>query len=182
MASNWNGAGQAAPPRGTGMLLALGILLIIGGLLAILLPGATALAATIIAGWVLLLIGVAGIVMGVRTRRDHGRVSDILLGALSVVAGLVLIFDPLRGALSLTLVLSIWLLVRGIMELIGASRSNGGGRTLLIVAGLVDLLLAGLLFFNYPFPAVQMAGLFVGISLLFRGVTTTMAAVALRKL
>lgn len=182
MATGFDKAGQGPRPRGTGMLLALGILLIVGGLLAILLPGATALAATIIAGWVLLLIGVAGIVMGVRTRRDHGRVSDIVLGVLSVIAGLVLIFDPLRGALSLTLVLSIWLLVRGVMELIGASRSTGSGRTLLIVAGLVDLLLAGLLFFAYPFPAVQMAGLFVGISLLFRGVTTTIAAAALRRL
>lgn len=173
-----NGNGR---PAGTGLLLALGIFLIAGGVLAILLPGATAIAAAVVVGWVLLLVGAAGISMGLRTRRSHGRVSDIVLGVLSIVAGLVILFDPLRGAVSLTFVLSLWLLVRGIMELMGAGRSSGRLRGLLVLSGIVDLVLAAILFFAFPFPAVQFAGLFVGISLLFRGVTTTMVAATVRR-
>lgn len=173
----------AGDPAAWGWTLASGIVLVLAGVLALIAPTATTVYLAIFLAWVLVIAGAAGIVMGLRTRDPQRRWFDLLYGAASLVLGIVLLARPLAGALSLTLAFVLWLAVRGLIELIGAGRAqNRGLRTGLVVAGLVNLLLAALLFFNFPYPAVQVIGLFVGISFLFAGMLTLAAAFQLRRL
>ena len=176
-------AAVAGNPNSWGWALASGILLVVAGVFALAAPGAATVAFAIFFGWLLLIAGVAGIVMGIRTRSAHERWLDLLYGVASLVLGAVMLIHPIAGALSLTLAFAIFLAFRGAVEIGGALRAGRGQlRTMLIVAGVVNLLLAVLLLTGFPYPAVQAIGLFVGISFLIGGIATIAAAIQLRRL
>lgn len=174
---------RAVARGGWGWVLAIGILTLVAGIAMLSAPVFTTVAAAIVAGWLLLILGVVGIVIGVRSRRSTGRVWDIATGALSVAAGLYMLFNPVSGAMTLTLGVAIWLGVRGVMWLVAAMRGAGGGyRALMVLNGIIDLVLATLLFVGFPYPAIGFIGIAIGVSLIFGGVSTIMAALALRKI
>lgn len=174
-------AGLTGSPDGWGWTLACGILLVVAGVLALGAPLATTLALTGILGWVLVIAGIGGIVMGLRTRIAHRRTIDLLYGGVSLIVGIILLDNLLAGALSLTLAFAFFLAFRGAVELGGGSRSHGHARTALIVAGAVNLMLAFLLVMSWP-ASVQVIGMFVGISFLIGGIVTIIAATQLRRL
>jgi uncharacterized membrane protein HdeD (DUF308 family) len=161
--------------------MACGVLLLIAGILCLAAPGFTTAAVAVLLGWILLFTGVAGVVMGLRSHGIHKRWTEILYGAGSILVGLLVIVDPVVGAASLAMIVAIWLFWRGMIEF-GASRVAGPGPTrgMLLLLGVVDWLLALLLVLNWPFPAVQMLGVFVGLSLLLGGAVTMLAAWQLR--
>jgi uncharacterized membrane protein HdeD (DUF308 family) len=161
--------------------MAAGVVLLLAGILSLAAPGLTTVAITVLLAWVLVFVGIAGIVIGIRSRSVHRRWTDILYGVASLLVGLFILLDPVAGAASLTLVFAVWLAFRGTIEL-GGGRRVGPGRLrgMLIAIGVVDWLLALMLFLAFPFPAVQMLGVFVGISLLLGGAVTMLAAWQLR--
>jgi len=162
--------------------MAAGVVLLLAGILSLAAPGFTTVAITVLLAWVLVFVGVAGIVVGIRSHSVHRRWTDILYGAASLIVGLFILFDPVAGAASLTLVFAVWLAFRGTIELGGARRVGPGRlRGTLIAIGIVDWLLAIMLFLAFPFPAVQMLGVFVGVSLLLGGLVTMLAAWQLRE-
>lgn len=168
---------------GWGWVLAIGVLTLLAGIAMLGAPVFTTVAAAIFAGWVLFILGVAGIVIGVRSRRSTGRVWDIGMGVLSVIGGLYMLFFPLSGALTLTLGVAIWLAVRGVLWIAAAIRGGTGGyRALVGLTGVIDLVLAVLLFVGFPYPALGFIGIAIGVSLIFGGVSTIIAAMALRRM
>lgn len=164
-----------------GWLLVLGIVTILAGLVLMAMPGLTTLAVTVFLGWVLVLLGIGGIVVGAKSVRPSRRWGDIALGVLTLLVGLYSLVFPVSGAISLTVAVTAWFLARGIMELAMAVRGQGGRlRGYLAFSGVLDLILGVLLFINLPFPAVQFVGLAVGISLVVSGVLTVLGAIGLR--
>jgi uncharacterized membrane protein HdeD (DUF308 family) len=174
---------QTAAGSAWGWTMAYGALFVVAGLLALLAPGFTTVALAVLLGWVLLITGIAGIVMGFRSHNARRRNVDFLYGAASLIVALFILFDPVVGAASLTLAFAAWLAFRGVAEL-AAVRATGPGpsRGTLILIGVVDLVLAFLLAVNFPFPAVSVLGVFVGASLLLAGAVTMLAADQLRRL
>lgn len=165
-----------------GWLLLLGVLTVLAGIVLLTMPGLTTLALAIMVGWVLVLLGIGGVVVGIKSVRPSRRWGDIALGVLTFLLGLYTLLFPLSGAISLTVAITAWLFVRGGLELVAAMGGGQGRmRGLLAVSGVLDLILAVLLFVNLPFPAVQYVGIAVGVSLLFSGVLTAVAAFGLRR-
>ena len=172
----------AGSPQGWGWTLASGIVLVLAGMLSLAAPLATTVAIAIFFGWLFLIAGIAGIVMGIRTRSRHQRSIDLLYGIAAALIGIVLLDQPLIGAIGITYALAIWLAVRGVAELIAVSRTAPGRvRTLLALAGAINLLFAVLLIV-FPLMGAQFVGLVVAISFLVGGVVTIIAAVQLRRL
>lgn len=161
--------------------MACGVLLFVAGILCIAAPGFTTAAIAVFLGWILLITGAGSVVLGLRSHGVHRRWSEILYGAGSALVGLLVILDPAAGAASLALLIAFWLAYRGAVSF-GAARKAGPGtsRGLLLLIGVVDWVLALLLVLAWPFPAVQMLGVVVGISLLLGGVVTMLAAWQLR--
>lgn len=161
--------------------MACGVLLLVAGILCLAAPGFTTAAIAVLLGWILLFTGIAGVVMGLRSHGAHKRWTEILYGLGSILVGLLVIVDPVAGAASLALIFAIWLFWRGMVEF-GAARVAGSGPTrgMLLLIGVVDWVLALLLVLSWPFPAVQMLGVFVGLSLLLGGAVTMLAAWQLR--
>ena len=93
-----------------------GIVLVILGLAAVMLPLIATLATAILVGWVFLLSGIIGLAATFRMRHAPGFWWSLLSGIIGIAAGIVLLRWPLSGALSLTLVLTIFLVLDGRLQ------------------------------------------------------------------
>jgi len=89
-------------------------------------------------------------------------------------------FDPVSGAVSLTLVVAIWLAVRGVLEVVLGARYRRH-RWMMIALGIINILLAAYVLVMLPWAALALPGFILGISFLFGGVTAVMSALAHKK-
>jgi uncharacterized membrane protein HdeD (DUF308 family) len=154
------------------LFLCEGIALVILGLLAVLAPAIASVAATVLFGWILLLSGVIGLLTTFRARGAPGFAWSLLSALLGVVAGALLLWWPLQGALSLTAVLIAFLLVEGVVSIFYAleHRSGLSGRWgWMLASGLLDVCLGVVLFLGLPGTALWALGLLIGINMLFGG-------------
>lgn len=153
--------------------LLVGILAMVGGIFAIANPFAASVTATHIVGWSLLFYGVlqALIVFG---GQGLGRKIWVLaLGILTGIAGFWLLANPLAGTISLTIALAILLLGTGTAKVLGAftiRRTKLFG--LVLLSGIVSIVLALMIFNNFPASAASILGILLGIELISSGIST----------
>jgi uncharacterized membrane protein HdeD (DUF308 family) len=149
-----------------------GVVLVILGCLAIIVPQIATIAAEVLVGWLILLSGIVGLVATLRMRSAPGFWWSLLSAILGIVAGIVLLRWPLSGALSLTLILTAFLAVEGIASIFFAlehKRELSGRWGMMLVSGIVDLVLAVMIFVGLPGTAVWAIGLLIGINMVFGG-------------
>ena len=160
-----------------------GIVLLILGLFAIVIPNVATLAVEVFIGWVLLVSGVVGLISTFRMRSAPGFGWSLLSAVIAVAAGVILLAWPLSGVLSLTLILTAFLTVEGVASIMMAMTHRHGFSArwaLLLVSGLVDLILAALIFLGLPGTAAWAIGLLVGINMVFGGAALIAMALAAR--
>lgn len=157
-----------------------GVILLVLGLLAILVPPAATLSVTIIIGAVFFASGVTGLISTFSGRRAPGFWWSLISALLGIVVGLLLLVRPISGALSLTLVLIAFFIAEGVFSIMFgvAHRRHVSTWGWMVVSGVVDLALAGILLSGLPGDAAWALGLLVGINLIFGG--AALAALALR--
>jgi uncharacterized membrane protein HdeD (DUF308 family) len=154
------------------LFLSEGIALLVLGMLAIFLPGVASLAATVIFGWLLLLSGIIGLIATFRARHAPGFWWSLLSALLGIIAGALLLGWPLQGVFSLTAVLIAFLLIEGILSIFYAlehRRGLSGRWGWMLASGVVDVVLAIILFAGLPGSAVWALGLLIGINMIFGG-------------
>ena len=160
-----------------------GIILVILGIAAIALPPIATLAFTIIIGWVFLISGVVGLFTTFWARHVPGFWWSLISAIIGIAAGVVLLLWPITGTLSLTLVLIAFFVIEGIVSIMYAieHRNQLTGRWgWMLVSGIIDLILAGIIFAGLPGTAVWALGLLVGINMLFGGAALIAMALAAR--
>jgi len=160
-----------------------GILLAVLGLAAMIVPPLASLAVTIFLGWMFLVTGVAGLVMTYWARAMPGFWWSLISAALAVLAGGILLARPMQGVLTLTIVVGAYFLAEGIATIMYAlehRRELSGRWSWLLIAGLMDLLIAFFVIAGLPGSAEWAIGLLVGINLLFGGATLIGMALAAR--
>lgn len=149
------------------------------GLFAIAFPLVTGLSLALVFGALLVLSGVVHGVHAVTARGWKGSIWQLALGVVSVIAGLILLVNPVLGLASLTLLLVAYLLADGVAELWMAMRmADQPGRASIAVSGFISLVLAGILWAGFPASATWAIGLLVGISLLMTGMSMGIVALA----
>lgn len=162
----------AALHRHWGLFLGEGILLILLGTFAVLAPAVASIAATIVFGWVLLLSGLVGLVATFRAQQAPGFAWSLFSAITGIAAGAVLLWAPLQGALSLTVVLIAFLCIEGIVTILYAldhRKSSSGRWGWMLASGVIDVILSAILFAGLPASAVWVIGLIVGINMIFGG-------------
>ena len=160
----------------------LGVALIAAGFVALSAVGVATLATAVAIGALLVVGGVAEMV-GSFWSRGWGRFFlRLLSGGLSVALGALFLLAPLDAVLTLTLLLACFLSVGGIFSIVAAVgyRSSGWGWALL--SGVLDLTLGGLILLEWPASGLWVLGVFVGISLMFRGIHWLALGLAARTL
>lgn len=152
------------------------------GVLAVLFPFAATLAVELIFGGVLAATGLIYLARAVFARRLESPVWTFLFALVCLATGAVLLFFPLEGMLALTVVVAGFLVLGGIVKLIGAWALRPQGRRgtglpaphgwgWIAMAGAVSVLLGAVLLLGLPVTAFWVLGLLVGVDLIFLGVS-----------
>jgi len=160
-----------------------GIILVILGAIAIIEPPFATLAFTIVIGWLFLVSGIVGLITTFWARGVPGFWWALLSAIIAIAAGVVLLLWPISGTLSLTLVLIAFFVVEGIASIMYAieHRNQLSGRWgWMLVSGIIDLILAAIIFAGLPGTAEWALGLLVGINLVFGGAALIAIALAAR--
>jgi uncharacterized membrane protein HdeD (DUF308 family) len=150
------------------VLVARGVAGLVMGLVILVWPGETILAFVVIWGIWALVDGIGSVVQGLGSDPSGPRWLHLLMGVASLVVAVFAIFSPSVTATTLTWILGIWLVVRGLSEFAGALLGRAGqSRGLLVASGVVDVVLGGLFVANPGKSAVGLAVLFGVVSMLW---------------
>ena len=168
--------------RRWGWFLALGIFLIVVGVLAIQRPEVATLTVVEVIGFLLVFGAGAEIVSSFWARRWGGFFLHLLTSLLYLFVGAVILERPGLGAAGYTLMLAVFFVASGLFRIVFAlsQRFSGWGWTLL--SGVVTLALGVLIWRDLPEAAFWVIGTFVGIDLLFVGWSWVMLGLAVRSI
>lgn len=168
--------------KNVGWYIALGIGMIILGLFAIFLPFVATFAIENLIGILFDIAGIMLIIHAFRWRRRSGRfITDLVLGVIYLIFGILLLSHPLSGVVTLTSFLIAFFLIEGIFKIIQSFRmrpTSNWGWTLF--SGIVSVVLAFIIWGRMPFAALWAIGIIVGIDLLFSGWAVLTISLSLR--
>ncbi|MFC7071053.1 HdeD family acid-resistance protein [Halobaculum lipolyticum] len=163
-------------------LLGVGIVFSLLGAVAILAPFVTGIGLSYLLGGVVLAGGVAALVQALRVRTWRATIWQGLLAVVYVVAGVMLLANPLVGLVALTLLLVAYIAVSGVVEIAMGLRLRPAARwSWFVASGALSLALAALLWIGFPSTAAWAVGLLVGVHFLTTGVALIAAGYETRR-
>jgi uncharacterized membrane protein HdeD (DUF308 family) len=158
-------------------LMAIGIVAIGVGCIAILVPAVASVGTAIFIGWILLIVGAFLVAAAFSAHSVASLLLRLVWAVLTVIVGVWLIVEPHNGTLTLTFVLGVYFLFMGLTRItvafIGRGQPNAGWVGL---SGVCGLLIGILVLVKFPSSADWAIGLLVGIDLIFAGWTLTSIA------
>jgi len=163
------------------LFLAQGVIMLILGVLAVIWPQISTIAVDVYVGWLFLLSGIVGLASMFLAKNVQAFLWMLLTAALSLFVGIVLLWHPVEGAASLTLVLIAFFIVEGVFQIVASLSYRDifpGQWGWMLASGIVDLILAALIIKGWPSTATWALGLIVGINLITSGAAITMVALA----
>jgi uncharacterized membrane protein HdeD (DUF308 family) len=180
-----NGSGDLASAfRHTWIwLLVEGAVLLVLGATAIVLAPLASIAVAIILGWLFLVSGIFGLISTFSMRRAPGFWWSLVSAVIGIAAGVLLLMSPVTAVLSLTLVLIAFFIIEGVASILFAfeHKSELPGRWgWMVASGLIDLVLAGMIYTGLPSTATWALGLLAGVNLVFGGLALIVMALGLR--
>jgi uncharacterized membrane protein HdeD (DUF308 family) len=149
-----------------------GIVLVVLGTVAVLVPPIATLAVTILLGWVFLVSGVMGLFTTFWMRQAPGFWWSLVSAALAVLVGGWLLAMPLSGAISLTFLLVAFFIIEGVASIMFSldhKRELSGRWGWMLASGVIDLVLGVMILAGLPSTAAWAIGLLVGINMIFGG-------------
>ena len=169
--------------RGSTILILLGVLLLVGGVVALANPFAASLAVTTLVGMVLVFSGVLQLWVAIADPGVPHRGWTGLVALVALLAGGALISNPLEGVVSLTLLLGILFLITGAGRLAMSWRMRETPLFwILLLSGAASALIGLLVVGNIMAAATSLLGLLLGIELLVDGVALLALGMAARRL
>jgi uncharacterized membrane protein HdeD (DUF308 family) len=170
-------AGEEPLRRARKALIVAGVLALITGFVAILVPAIASVTIAVFIGWIMV---AAGVWIGIQAVSNRAALRG-LEALLTLIAGLYIVIFPLNGTVTLTFVLSVWLFATGVLSILVATRlgrtPNGWAAG---IGGVLNIVVGFLIAASLPSSAAWAIGLLVGIDLIFGGVRALIAARLLR--
>jgi uncharacterized membrane protein HdeD (DUF308 family) len=160
-----------------------GIVMLILGCLAVAEPVIASVAVDIYIGWLFIFNSVLGLVAMFSARDSSAFFWTLLTSALSLAVGIMLVWKPAEGAVSLTMVLTAFFIAEGAFQTISSFSYRDimpGSWGWMLASGLSDLFLAGLIIYFWPESASWTLGLIVGINLITTGLAIVVTAMDVR--
>ncbi len=170
--------------RNWGWFLALGIVQIVLGAIAIFESAFVTLVSTTIFGWLLLVGGAFSIVHAIWERKWKGFIIDLLTGLFYGIVGFMMVANPATSAASMALGIALFLIIGGAFRMVEAlvvrvDCPHGGW---VFLNGVVTFALGVFLWRQWWFSGFWAIGLFIGIEMLLYGWSSVMLAIAARKM
>jgi uncharacterized membrane protein HdeD (DUF308 family) len=168
--------------KASGWFIAIGVIFIILGILAIAEPFVAGLAIAFLVGWLLIIGGVAHFVAAFGGGGAWRVLTQVLIGIVYLAGGIYFVRNPQLGLSALTLLLAGIILVEAVFEIVAYFRARKeGGSSWLLVNAIITLLVGGLIWFHWPSSSVWAIGTLVGVNLLMTGISRLMLGMAARK-
>jgi len=168
--------------RNWGWFLVLGIALIVLGACAIGSAFTATLATVMTFGILVLVGGCVEVVSSFWARQWGGFFLHLLAGILYAVIGFLMVTRPLAAAAGLTLMLAALFFVGGMFRIIAALSHRFPGWGWVLLNGVVTLILGAMIWQEWPEASFWVIGLFLGIELVFDGMSWVMLALAVRNI
>jgi uncharacterized membrane protein HdeD (DUF308 family) len=166
-----------------GWFVALGIVMIFAGLCALGDTVLVTLLSVIFIGAVMVVSGVFQIVHAFANKQWGAFVFALACGTLYVVGGFLIMREPVRGSVLLTILLLFALAISGILRITMAIRHREvRGWWLLLLGGLISIGLAALLYLSLPWSGLWVLGTLIGVELLVQGFSWTSLGFTLRRM
>ena len=167
----------------SGWIVALGIVYVIAGLIALGSVAMATVATVLVVGIMMMIAGAAEVINAFQVKTWGSFLLWLLLGALYIIAGLVAIENPILAATVLTFVLGISLLASGIMRIILAFGMKEGMPWIgVALSGVITLILGLVILAHWPVSSIYILGIFLGIDLIFAGAGWIGVGLGLRRL
>ena len=158
-------------------LLWVGLAMSVVGIVAIVFPVISTFATALFVGWMLLL---AGIFLFVGSFTIHGTgpfFGALLISLLTIAAGVFLLFNPLAGAIALTVMLGILFMIQGAFEITLAFEMRPHAAWVwMLLSGLASVVLALIIAFGLPAISLVALGILLGINFLSTGLSYIFAS------
>jgi uncharacterized membrane protein HdeD (DUF308 family) len=167
----------------TAWVIALSLGLMLLGILALLMPGIALALFTAGIGWLVLISGIVQIIQAWKGRAVKGLWLNLVVGALYAIAGVYTLVNPVKSAALFALAFGLLFIAEGIFTIVMVftHRVRHSMSWLVAINGIITLILGILVINRWPFGAMWLIGLYLGISLLFSGASLLGAALAARK-
>lgn len=154
-----------------------GSLLFILGVVAFNAAAITSLALIYTLGWVLIIGGIIGFVMSFMVSESGGVILGIVSAILSLVLGVIVLFNPTISLATITLLLSMYFIVDGIIRIAVAFTGKIDNAGWSITYGIVAVILGAAIWAHLPTSSLFIFGIFIGIGLIIKGITVIATSV-----
>ena len=169
--------------KNAGWLVAVGVVEIVAGVVAIVSPLLAGIAVTVMVGFVLVVAGGARIVGAFKADSFGGGTLTLLWGLLILVTGFFFVARPGLGLESLTLTVTLLLFAEGIMRIMLSFKMRPlRGWGWMLGGGILSVVCAVIIWRGYPGSSIWVVGTLVGVSLISNGFTMITVAGGARKL
>lgn len=171
-----------ASQRGSKSSIALAVVLILLGILAVALPYVTSFGIVRVLAWLIIFDGVTQLVQAFRAESGGRAIWKFLVALLYIAGGIYLLVHPTLGLIGLTFAMAVFFFAEGVMELANyiSTRTRNGSHWLLL-HGIASLLLGLVIWRRWPISSLWAVGMLVGIGMIMTGVTRLMMALAVRR-
>ena len=171
-----------ASKKASGWSMLWGILMLVCGILAISVPLASSIGIVIVLAWLILFAGIFHLIFAFQSHSIGGFLWKLLLAIVYGAAGVYMLMNPLLGVISLTLLLAVFFLFEGVLEIAFYFKIRGASNAgWVLFDGIVTLILGFLIWRRWPSSSVWVIGTLVGISLIFSGISRIMLSSAVRR-
>jgi uncharacterized membrane protein HdeD (DUF308 family) len=161
---------------------ALGVFLILLGAAACAMAITTTMLTVVMVGWILLVAGFGLAILSFLTGRWSGFLLSLAAGALSAIAGITILSNPLAGAVGITLMVGTILIAAGIYRSIASSVMQFPGWGWALLSGLASIVLGAMLLSHWQSTSLWFLGVYVGIDLIIHGFSWIMFSYGLHRL
>jgi uncharacterized membrane protein HdeD (DUF308 family) len=173
-----------APLRAkSGWIIALGVVYVIAGIVALASVVLATVATVFVVGVMMLISGVAEVINAFQIKSWGKFLLWLLLGVLYIIAGFITFENPLLAAALLTLFLAFALIASGVMRiLLGFYMKSEMPWLGVVLSGVITLLLGLIILIHWPVSSLYVLGIFLGIDLIFAGASWIGMGFGLRRL
>jgi len=154
-----------------GRLMYLGFFNIVLGFLAVAFTSLATLAAVLYLGWFFILSGSATIYFAFRLSKVGGYWSLLFFGVLAMVSGFFLIMNPTENAIILTFLIAMFIFTSGLFSILSCCFEPHPHQGWVIFGGVISILCAWVIYSEWPVSGTWVPGTFLGVYLIFHGLT-----------
>jgi uncharacterized membrane protein HdeD (DUF308 family) len=164
------GSGLSSLSSRWGWAVALGIALILCGVVALLSLVVATAVAVIWIGVMMITAGVVEIAHGYKMKGWGRSVLWMITGALYIIGGFFAVVDPIPASIILTLILAIALIIIGCLRTwMGFQLRGEGHKGWVILSGVLTLLFGLIILIHWPFSGLYALGIILGVDLIQTG-------------